>query len=167
MSKINDDFLKGGIFKELVKSLLQKAGYTVIPYGYESTFSVLKRQISAPDVRNSQSVRRMKSAPDLVVFDNKRKDLMFVEVKMRGNLPATIKSTTIQGYKDFWDDCLLVLVVPDENVFYAQRVSVLQAKEYYNPNTDFNRIKEFFHDIEENDLEHDRTLAKNLLSSLR
>ena len=167
MSKINDDFLKGGIFKELVKSLLQKSGYTVIPYGYESTFSVLKQKISSHDVRNSPSVRRMKSAPDLVVFDNKRKDLMFVEVKMRGNLPATIKSTTIQGYKDFWDDCLIVLVVPDENVFYAQRVSVLQAKDNYNPNTDFNRINEFFHDVEENDLEHYKILAKNLLSSLR
>ena len=167
MSKIGDDFLKGGIFKELVKSLLQSSGYTVIPYGYESTFSVLKQKISAHDVRNSQSVRRMKSAPDLVVFDNKRKDLMFVEVKMRGNLPAIIKSTTIQGYHDFWDDCILVLVVPDENVFYAQRVSVLQAKEFYNPNTDFNRINEFFHDIEENYLEHYRTLAKNLLLSLK
>ena len=129
MSKIDYDFLKGGIIKEVVKSLLQSYDYEVYPYGYETTFSVLKNMLSKEDVRTSPSVRRMKSTPDLVVFDKKRKNLIFVEVKMRTSSPVTINSNVIQGYKDFWNDCILVLVVPDENVFYAQRVSDLQTGE--------------------------------------
>ena len=167
VSKIHDDFLKGGIFKELVKNLLQKSGYDVYPYGYETTFSVLKNKLSAKDVRNSPSVRRMKSAPDLVVFDKNRQDLMFVEVKMRSNLPARIDSSKIEGYQEFWNDCILILVVPDENVFYAQRVSALQTKEHYYPPTDFSRMREFFPDVDENDLQHYRILASNLISTMK
>jgi hypothetical protein len=109
----------------------------------------------------------MKCAPDLVVFDNKRKDLMFVEVKMRSHLPAKIRSDNIEGYKEFWNDCILVLVVPDENVFYAQRVSALQAKDYYYPSKDFSKISEFFQDINESDLQRYRIMASNLLSNMR
>jgi hypothetical protein len=167
VNKIHDDFLKGGIFKELIKSLLQKSGYDVYPYGYETTFSVLKSKLSAGDVRNSPSVRRMKSTPDLVVFDKNNQDLMFVEVKMRSNVPAIIKSRQIEGYQDFWNDCILVLVVPDENIFYAQRVSALQKKEIYHPTTDFCRMREFFTGVDENDLQHYRMLASNLFSSMK
>ena len=167
MSKIHDDFLKGGIFKELVKNLLQKSGYEIFPYGYETTFSVLKNRLSAIDVRNSPSVRRMKSAPDLVVYDKKRQDLMFVEVKMRSSLPARIDSSKIEGYQEFWNDCIMVLVVPDENAFYAQRVSALQKKPYYYPNTDFSKLQEFFPDINENDLRHYKLIASNLISNMR
>lgn len=167
MSKIHDDFFKGGVFKELIKSLLHKSGYEVYPYGYETTFSALKNKLAVEDARNSPSVRRMKCAPDLVVFDNKRKDLMFVEVKMRSHLPAKIRSDNIEGYKEFWNDCILVLVVPDENVFYAQRVSALQAKDYYYPSKDFSKISEFFQDINESDLQRYRIMASNLLSNMR
>ena len=108
MSKIHDDFLKGGIFKELVKNLLQKSGYEIFPYGYETTFSVLKNRLSAIDVRNSPSVRRMKSAPDLVVYDKKRQDLMFVEVKMRSSLlQESSICTTFQAHasEDLPENC--------------------------------------------------------------
>src|SRR4030067_1362581 len=151
MSKIDYDFLKGGIIKEVVKSLLQRYDYEVYPYGYETTFSVLKNKLAEEGVRTSPSVRRMKSTPDLVVFDKERKNLMFVEVKMRTSFPVTINSNVIQGYKEFWNDCILVLVVPDENVFYAHRMSDLQTKEKYAPVTDFSGIREFFQDIDENE----------------
>jgi hypothetical protein len=167
LGRIHDDFLKGGVFKELVKNLLQKSGYEIYPYGYETMFSVLKNRLSAKDVRNSPSVRRMKSAPDLVVFDKNKQDLMFVEVKMRSNLPARIDSNKIEGYQEFWNDCIMVLVVPDENVFYAQRVSALQKKEHYYPSTDFSKMHEFFPDIDESDLQHYRLLASNLISNMR
>ena len=167
MSKIDNDFLKGGIIKEVVKGLLQRYGYEVYPYGYETTFSALKSKLQAEGVKTSPSVRRMKSTPDLVVFDQKKKDLMLVEVKMRTSLPVTINANTIQGYKDFWNDCILVLVVPDENVFYAQRVSDLQIKEKYNPVTDFYGIREFFQDIDECEFLDYKTLTKNLLLNLR
>lgn len=167
VNKVHDDFLKGGIFKELIKSLLLRSGYEVYPYGYETTFSVLKSKLTAREVRNSPSVRRMKHTPDLVVFDKNNQDLMFVEVKMRSKVPVIIKPSQIEGYQDFWNDCILVLVVQDENVFYAQRVSVLQKKEYYNPATDFSRMREFFAEVNEEDLQQYRVLASSLFSSMK
>ena len=68
MSKIDYDFLKGGIIKEVVKSLLERYGHELYPYGYETTFSVLKNRLQKGGVRTSPSVRRMKSTPDLVCF---------------------------------------------------------------------------------------------------
>ena len=167
MSEIDYDFLKGGIIKEVVKTLLQRYGYEVYPYGYETAFSVLKNALAEEGVRTSPSVRRMKSTPDLVVFDKKRKNLMYVEVKMRTSFPVTIKSNVIQGYKEFWNDCILVLVVPDKNVFYAQRISDLQIKEKYDPVTDFCGIREFFQDIDEDEFPHYKSLTSNLLSNLK
>lgn len=167
MSKIDVDFLKGGIIKEVVKSLLQRYGYEVFPYGYETTFSILKNMLTEKDVRTSPSVRRMKSQPDLVVFDKKRKNLIFVEVKMRTSFPVTIKPNAIQGYKEFWNDCILVLVVPDENVFYAQRMSDLQIREKYDPVTDFCGIREFFQDIDEYEFLDYKDMTRNLLLNLK
>jgi len=167
MSQIDLDFLKGGIIKEVVKSLLQSYGYEVYPYGYETTFSILKNKLAEEDVRTSPSVRRMKSTPDLVVFDKRRKNLMFVEVKMRTSSPVTIKANVIQRYKDFWNDCILVLVVLDENVFYAQRISDLQTKEKYDPVTDFCGIREFFQDIDEYEFLDYKNLTRNLLLNLK
>jgi hypothetical protein len=164
MSKIDYDFLKGGIIKEVVKSLLQRYGYTVYPYGYETAFSILKSRLAERGVRTSPSVRRMKSSPDLVVFDERRKNLIFVEVKMRTSLPVTIN---VQGYQEFWDDCVLVLVVPDENVFYAQKVSDLQIKEKYYPATDFSGIREFFSDIDEHEFVEYKNQTRELLLQLR
>ena len=45
MSKFYDDMLKGNQMKELVKVLLEKSGYTVLPYGYESTLSDMKKKL--------------------------------------------------------------------------------------------------------------------------
>jgi hypothetical protein len=167
MSEIDYDFLKGGIIKEVVKSLLQRYGYEVYPYGYETTFPVLKNRLREEEVRTSPSVRRMKSTPDLVVFDKKRRNLMFVEVKMRTSLPVRIRSDVIQGYKDFWNECILVLVVLDDNVFYAQRISDLQIKEKYDPVTDFSGIRDFFQDIDEYEFLDYKTQTRNLLLNLK
>ena len=76
-SKFYDDMLKGNIYKDMVKLLLEKSGYTVYPYGYESTFSHVKSQLTR-NTRNSRTVRRIRSSPDLLIYDEQRKDLMLV-----------------------------------------------------------------------------------------
>ncbi|MCK4668868.1 hypothetical protein KAT21_01945 [Candidatus Bathyarchaeota archaeon] len=80
-----DALLKGNIFKDIVKLLLEKSGYTVYPYGYESTFSTIKASLTK-GTKNSRTVRRIRSSPDLLVFDEQRNDLMLVEVEMRKHL---------------------------------------------------------------------------------
>lgn len=49
---------------------------------------------------------------------------------------------------EFWNDSILILVVPSSNVFYAQKMGELEPKDQYNVTTDFERIEEIFARIE-------------------
>jgi len=82
--------LKGNALKDLVKTLLEKSGYSVCLYGYESTFSEIRKKLAADGAKNSPTTRRIRSSPDLLVYDDQRKDLMLVEVKMRTHIPPII-----------------------------------------------------------------------------
>lgn len=154
-----DAMLKGNIFKDIVKLLLEKSGYTVYPYGYESTFSHVKSKLKK-NTKNSRTVRRIRSSPDLLIHDEQRDDLMLVEVKMRTNIPPKIKPRLIKNYKEFWDDSILVLVVPKDNVFYAQKIRELETKKVFYRIVDFEKLQDIFTGIEEEDLKHfrERTL---------
>lgn len=156
MSSFHDDLLKGAQIKDLIKILLQKSGYSVSPYGYESTFSEVRNKLGVKGTKNSRTVRRIRSSPDLLVYDEERKDLMLVEVKMR----SAPKETSIKymkrvaDYKEFWDDSILVVIVPCGNVMYAQRVSELEVKQTYNAITDFEKFEEVFRKVKAEDLSH-------------
>ena len=148
-----DAMLKGNIFKDIVKLLLEKSGYTVYPYGYESTFSHVRSKLTK-NTRNSRTVRRIRSSPDMLVFDEQRDDLMLVEVKMRSHTPPKIKPRLIENYKEFWDDSILVLVVPNGNVFYAQKIRELETRKAYYRLVDFEKLQDIFTRIREEDLLH-------------
>lgn len=150
-SKFFDALLKGNVFKDMVKLLLEKSGYTVYPYGYESTFSHVKSKLTK-STKNSKTVRRIRSSPDLLVLDEQRNDLMLVEVKMRTHLPPNIKQRQIENYKEFWDDSILVLVVPQDNVFYAQKISELETKQKFYRLVDFEKFQDIFTRVREEDL---------------
>jgi hypothetical protein len=83
LSDFYDRVLEGNLAKELVKALLEKSGYLVIPYGYESTLSNLRKRLARRGTKKSRAVRKIRSSPDLLVYDGQRKDLMLVEIKMR------------------------------------------------------------------------------------
>jgi hypothetical protein len=40
-----ENVLEGNQIKELIKVMLEKAGYLVLPYGYESTLSDLRKRL--------------------------------------------------------------------------------------------------------------------------
>jgi hypothetical protein len=161
-----DNVLEGNQIKELVKVLLEKSGYLVLPYGYESTLSGLISKLGVRDTKKSRTVRRIKSSPDLLVFDDKRKDLMLVEVKMRKAPEETrilIYSRMISNYKEFWNDSILVIVVPCGNVFYAQRIVELEGKEEYNALVDFEKFENVFTDVKEEDLSRFKAKALRIM----
>ena len=83
MQEFYDGMHEGNIIADLVSKLLEKSGYLVFSNGYESRFSEVKKQLNEKDIKNSTTVRKIRSSPDLLVFDEKRKDAMFVEVKLR------------------------------------------------------------------------------------
>ena len=157
-SKFYDDVLKGNVYKEIVKLLLERLGYTVYPYGYESTFSPVKSKLTR-NTRNSRTVRRIRSSPDLLVHDEQRNDLMLVEVKMRTKTPPRIEPRKIENYKEFWNDSILVLVVPEENVFYAQRINELETRKEYYRLCDLEKFQDIFTKANEENISHFREVA--------
>jgi hypothetical protein len=154
LADYHDSIYKGEATKGLVKVLLQKAGYAVYPYGYESTLADIREKLQAKDTKNSPTVRRIRSSPDLLVYDDEKRDLVLVEVKMRTSETPFLEQRRMDMYKEFWNDSILVFVVPMDNVFYAQRICDLECKEKYNPNSDFLKIEEIFTRIKSEDVKH-------------
>ena len=114
--------------KELIKVLLETSGYVVYPYGYETQFSDVRKRFGEKETKNSRTFRRIRSSPDLLVYDEIKGDVILAEVKMR-RAPKEdriwIYGEKIASYKEFWNDSVLIAVIPCGEVFYAQWVSEL------------------------------------------
>jgi hypothetical protein len=147
-----DNFLKGSIGKEIVKAMLEKSGYTVCPYGYEITLLDAKSKLT-PKTRNSNTGLRIRSSPDLLVYDDQ--NLMLVEVKSRSSSPPQIKFSEIQYLKEFWSDSILVIIVPEDNVFYAQRTNEIEIQQGdYYPLSIFKPFQAIFTKVKAEDISH-------------
>jgi len=79
---------------------------------------------------------------------------MLVEVKMRTQVPPRIKPRQIENYKEFWNDSILVVVVPKGNVFYAQKICELETRENYYRIADFEKLQDIFTRVSEKDFSH-------------
>jgi hypothetical protein len=162
LSDFYDNVFEGNQVTELVRVLLEKSGYLVLPYGYENTLSGLISKLGVRETKKSRTVRRIKSSPDLLVYDEAKKDLLLVEVKMR-KAPTETKillySHRIANYKEFWNDSILVIVVPCGDVFYAQRVGELEVKEEYDALLDFEKFQSIFTEVRDEDLSHFKAKA--------
>lgn len=147
------NLIKGQIAKELVKGLLEISGYKVYPFGYESSISQLRYDVQRRrTVPHTDSNDRMRSMPDLMVYDERELKTSFVEAKFRKtNSPEHVKLTMreIEGYQKYWGDCILVVVIPVEHCFYAQKISKVtlfngQKSHQYNLVKDFGFIEDEF-----------------------
>jgi hypothetical protein len=165
MSDNHDNFLKGNIFLELTKALLEKAGYQVVPYGYEKTLNVAKRHIAKTHTITADKIR---SSPDLLVYEENG-DAKLVEVKMSSYAKPRLNQRQLKRYRTYWDDAFIVIVLPTENVFYSQKIDNLALKEddeQYDPNVDFKKIQSVFKKINSIDLEYYGGIAKNLFEAM-
>jgi len=144
----DDNLLFGYFFKDIAILLLDKCGYEVYPFGYESFFPTLKRQLY--DSLPSEVAGRIRSTPDLLVRNPHDQRVELVEVKARsagGQWGITIKE--IDLYHKFWLESILILIIPTGNYFYAQRVAQLEpTKTVFRPQ-DFYPIEEIFHQAKE------------------
>lgn len=170
LHKYYDNLLEGNQMKDLVKVLLENAGYKVYPYGYESTFSDIKNKLREKGSGDSKTAHRIRSSPDLLVYDGKTKDVMLVEVKMRRQPNETSvsiykgdKLERIENYREFWNDSILILAIPSGNVFYAQKISELGPKDWYNMTTDFEKIEDVFTRIEAKDMSYFQAKAYRIM----
>ena len=166
LSDFYESMLEGNKAKELIKVLLEKSGYSVYPYGYESTFSDIKQKLNVEDAKNSSTARRIRSSPDLLVYDEDKKDVVLAEIKMRRAPEETnvlIYPKIIKRLKEFWNDSVLIIVVPCGNFFYAQKVAELEIKEAYNAAKDFLKLDEIFTRVKDEDLSYFRTQAVQIM----
>jgi hypothetical protein len=60
----------GAAAKEILRGLLEASNYTFYPFGYESSLSSLKMNISS-NIPDSNAVQRIRSMPDYVVSSEK------------------------------------------------------------------------------------------------
>ena len=169
----SDNFLKGNIGKNVVKFLLERSKYEVCLYGYEDTLPDVKAKLKQETniSRNSDTGRRIRSSPDLLVYDDQ--NIMLVEVKTRGKAPkwigagrVRIRSGEIKPLKEFWSDSILVIVVPEGNVFYAQEIGKLtiQQNDFYSLE-DFEKLQAIFKKVNSEDISHYRDIALQTLQT--
>jgi hypothetical protein len=147
--KFLDSLPEGSAYKDIVKVMLQKSGYTIYNYGHEGPFADIKSKLTkTARYSDSRTGRRIRSSPDFLVYDDQKNDLMLVEVMMRGSVPPKIKPRLVKTYKEFWNDLILVLVVPEDNVFdnvfYAQRISEVESIPVYDRMEDFEKFQDVF-----------------------
>ena len=164
-TNFHDSLLKGNIFKEIVKTLFEKSGYLVIPYGYENQLSSIKSELSKTN--NSLTALKIRSSPDLLVYDNQNREVKLVEVKMSSYESPMLNRNQFESYRKFWDDAILIMVVPIENVFYAQEIHNLGVKAQYDPHTDFKKIQEIFLRLNNEDLRNYGNIACSLINTMK
>jgi hypothetical protein len=88
------------------------------------------------------------------VYDEQKNDLMLVEVKMRDSDKPNIRPILIRRLKEFWNDSILVLVVPHDNIFYAQKKAELETKPVYYRLTDFKKFQDIFTKVQAECISH-------------
>jgi hypothetical protein len=119
----------GGAAKETVRGLLESCGYAVYPFGYESTFSTLKRQLKDKRLENSDLAQRIRSMPDFLVTDEEvLRQLVEVKFGKGQSRPDTFSlgNWEVGRYKRYWPESLLVLLSPFGDRFFAQYVKNLK-----------------------------------------
>lgn len=165
----SDNYLKGTLGKDIIKSLLERSGYTVCFYGYEETLLDAKSKYTYKKW-NSKTGRRLTSSPDLLVYDDKD-IMMLVEIKTRGKSrwveegEVWIKRDELESLRDFWSDSILAVVVPVGNVFYARRISelrILQGDKY--PLSDFQSLRDIFTRVSSEAISHYKDITLQLLA---
>ena len=138
----DDHLMFGYLFKDIVMLLLDKCGYEVYPYGYESFFPNLKRQLY--ESQPSEVASRVRCTPDLLVRDTSGERVDLVEVKARSvHANRGIEINEVELYLKYWSESLVILVVPSGNYFYAQYVHKLKPKRLYFLG-DFCPLEEIF-----------------------
>jgi len=141
--------LKGFNAKVLLEHLFKKAGYETYPFGYESLFSRITHRIYRKN--KTDTLQRIRSMPDLLVINDKKEKAHLVEAKFTGFKDPTsyiISKEKIDRYHKYWNDSIIVVIVPSGEYIYAQYISRLNMnRKAYNKFGDivyyFNLEKEF------------------------
>ena len=114
---------------------------------------------------NSKTGRRIRKSPDLLVYDDE--NIMLVEVKTRLSSPPIIDSYEMEPLKEYWEDAVLVVILPEQDIFYGQRISELEGPfGYHLCLEDFEKFKDIFTKVTDEHMSHYKGIALPLLQLL-
>jgi len=139
----------GHVAKEVVRGLVEDAGYNAYAYGYESLLAQIRYDVQKKKAPSTDSVMRLRSTPDMIILDPENGNTFFAEIKYRRTdnpNNVTLNSETLKLYQKYWHDSILIVVIPVEGVFYAQYVSKLDSSKFgrtianFNLDIDFDRL---------------------------
>ena len=128
--------LKGFNAKILLEHLFKKAGYETYLFGYESLFSRITSGINR-DGNQTSTLQRIRSMPDLFIINNNKKEVYLIEAKFTGYPNITsyfLHKEKIDWYIKYWNDSIIVVVIPAEEYIYAKEVSKIETnnrEKYY------------------------------------
>ena len=128
MSWFPEKKLTGKIMEDIVTIMLQESDYMVLPYGYEQTHPALCQKWDS-GMKPSITLDRLRNSPDLLVYDKLYGIARLVEVKshISKNKNYWISKKDLDNYHKFWDDCILVEIIPEDEIFYAEYVAKLAS----------------------------------------
>jgi len=153
--------LRGFNAKVLLEHLFKEAGYETYPFGYESLFSRITAGIYR-EANQTDTLKRIRSMPDLLVINNNKNMVNLVEAKFTGHtrLGSIIQSKAkIDNYHKYWNDSIIAVIVPAGEYVYAQHISKLKMPKkiykkksiglvyYFNLENEFVPIYKIFPEI--------------------
>ena len=137
------------IMQALVDVMLQESDYLVLPFGYKQLHPILCQQWDI-GVNNTASSTRLINSPDILVFNKKNRATKIVKIKSHiHELPKYwVTNKSIQKFNEFWNDCILIEIIPKGEVFYAEYIAIL-AKQNEPEDKNEVRIRENFRPLNE------------------
>ena len=73
----------------------------------------------------------------------------------------------ILNYKRFWNDAILVLVIPKGENFYAETIKNIEPKEECDVTMEFKKFEDIFDRVDETDLVHFKRKALKIMNENR
>src|SRR2546422_8680542 len=132
VTEFDQNKVVGAAAKEMVRSLLESCGYSVLPFGYENVLAGVRPQIGdRKRFGRSDLAEQIRSMPDFLVVGDQ--ELHLAEVKFRAGSVTRryqripLSNWELARYRKFWPDAVLVVVSPFREGFHARCVRELEA----------------------------------------
>lgn len=141
------NLLAGHFHKDLTRVILEESGYEVYPYGYESFLTPLKIKFEKREIKKTEISKKIRSTPDLLVYDTESTTVELLEVKStRWDWTEGVLVRRLPTYRKYWNESILVIVLPAGHFFYAQYMDKLKLREdnTYDLNKEFVWLEEIF-----------------------
>ena len=110
----------------LVDVMLQESDYLVLPFGYKQLHPILCQQWDI-DMNYSSTSTRLNNSPDILIFNKKNQATKIVKIKSHiyEFSKYWVTNNSIQKFNKFWNDCILIEIIPKGDVFYAEYIAIL------------------------------------------